>query len=131
MNFDGWLQLIIGVTTCVAVGGVNVGWRWAPAVVLLSAPAWLVATARAGDWGMFVAAWVCGLSWAVGAARAFRPQPRAAVPHERCSDLVSRAVSKALNEGDMRREWLTEPFEEPIEEKRCYLSTTGWRRRSR
>lgn len=131
MTFDGWLQLIIGVTTCVAIGGVNLGWRWAPVVGLLSAPAWLVATARGADWGMFAAAWVCGLSWAVGVWRAFRPQPSAAVPHERCSSLVSRALMKSRGETAFRREWQAEPFEEPIEEKWCYLSTTGWKRRSR
>lgn len=102
MTLSGWLELIIGIGTVVAVFGVNVGWRWAPLVGLATSPAWLVATLRSGNWGMLAAAVACTFSWGIGLVRALNArddelfakaaQPKAVVQR---GDLVSRALAKA------------------------------------
>jgi len=70
------LQVVIGVGTVVAVGGVNVGWRWAPWVGVAVTPAWFLVTVRDGQWGMFAAAAACGLAWMMGCLRSLRVHAR-------------------------------------------------------
>ncbi len=71
MSAQSWLEVIIAVGTVVAIFGVNVGWRWAPAVGLATSPAWIAATALSGNWGMLIASIACTVSWAIGTWRAF------------------------------------------------------------
>jgi len=66
---DSVIQTVIGAGTTASIVGVNLGYRWAPWVGLGTSPAWIIAAAKGGQWGMFAASLVCAASWAIGCAR--------------------------------------------------------------
>lgn len=68
-RLDTWLQACIIGFGLPAVLLLNLGVGWAPLLGLASQPAWLWATARKRQWGMFGLSCVYTAVWLVGAAR--------------------------------------------------------------
>ncbi len=69
---DRAVQTLIAVTGPPAVFLVNSPWEsargWGAVIGLISQPAWLYATASAGQWGSFISALAFTVGWAFGAA---------------------------------------------------------------